>query len=44
MDGKGRKDLTATLYWKRFNKIKKVHDLVILGKDLNLPKKFLKMY
>jgi len=31
------------LYLKRFNKIKKVHDLVILGKDLNLPKKFLKM-
>jgi HEPN domain-containing protein len=34
---KAEKDL------KRFNKIKKVRDLVILGKDLNLSQKLLKM-
>ncbi|MDI6806968.1 MAG: HEPN domain-containing protein [Candidatus Aenigmarchaeota archaeon] len=31
-----------TLYLKKFNKIKKIHDLVILGRSVNLPKKFIK--
>jgi HEPN domain-containing protein len=29
------------LYLKKFNKIKKIHDLVILGKEVGLPENFL---